>query len=211
MHEITLLDRGLLLITGLIALYLVSFFLKLKSSTKSSYPLYYAVSFGVLLVAGLLLIGLGYGILANPLVVIVSALIPLTLSLGVVAQLYPAQEKSYLGFVVVGLAAIAVTRFVGPAGLATAVLAIVHSVAGLIIFFAPLSASSKGAVDRSFAWVTVGGALIGIGGIALAMLKAGKPILSANVIFTILAPLLLLMAGSFAYGFVKGLGTSKKA
>lgn len=55
-----------------------------------------------------------------------------------------------------------------------------------------------------FAWVGAGGALIGIGGIALAFLKAGVPILPASFIFAILAPLLLLMTASFAWGFRAG-------
>jgi hypothetical protein len=53
--------------------------------------------------------------------------------------------------------------------------------------------------------VTVGGALIGLGGIALGFLKTGDQLLffSAEFVFTILAPLLLLMTLAFTWGFVK--------
>ncbi len=201
----TLLDRVLLLVTGLVALYLVAFFLRSrKDAAGKAYPVYYTVAFGVVLVAGLLLIALGYGVLSNPLVVIVAALIPLSLSAGLVGQLRPMYEKSYLAFALLGLLAIAVTRYTGPGGLATAVLAVVHSIAGLLIFILPLAACAKGGRPWSFAFVTVGGALIGIGGIALAFLKAGRPILPATFIFAILAPLLLLMTIAFALGFVRG-------
>ncbi|HEY3314386.1 MAG TPA: hypothetical protein VGL40_03755 [Bacillota bacterium] len=201
----TSLDRLILLLTGLLALYLAVHFLQRRQSPADRrFPLYYFVAFAVLLVAGLLLIFLGYGVLANPLVVIVAAFIPLALSAGLVAQLYPKYEPAYLIFAIVGLAAIAVTRFVGPSGLATAVLAVVHGVAGLTIFFAPLATCLAGQRPWSFALVTVGGTLIGIGGLALAFLKAGKPILPATFIFAILAPLLLLMTGSFAWGLIKG-------
>ena len=46
----------------------------------------------------------------------------------------------------------------------------------------------------------------GIGGIALAFLGAGKPLLgifTEEVVFTILTPILLLMVLGFTYGFVK--------
>ncbi len=202
----TLLDRIILLVTGLVALYLV-----LRLGRKEEKPagsgrqrIYYAAAFAVLLVAGLLLIALGYGILANPLVVIVAALIPACLSLGLVADLGPRWEVAYGVFALLGLGAIAVTRFVGAPVLGTIVLALVHSVAGLLIFILPLVAAAKKVRPWSFAWVTVGGTLIGIGGIALAMLKTGHPILSAGLIQTILAPLLLLMTVAFALGFVRG-------
>jgi len=138
------------------------------------------------------------------LVVIVAALIPLCLSAGLVGELAPAYERAYWAFGAFGLAGIALTRFLGPAGVGTAVLAAVHSVAGLVIFALPLVACRRTGKPWSFSLVTVGGTLIGIGGIALAFLKAGRPILPATVIFTILAPLLFLMTVCFALGFVLG-------
>ncbi len=202
----TVVDQLLLLVTGLTALYLVAtFYREYRGGGKEAEnSLYYMVAFAVVLVAGLLLIGLGYGVLANPLVVIVSTLIPLALALGLVGEFYPEYQRSYLLFAIAGLLAIAVTRFTGPSGVATGVLALVHSVAGLTIFFTPIAVWRRKARPAGFIMVTVGGTLIGIGGIALAFLKAGRPILPADVIFAILAPLLLLMTASFAWGFVKG-------
>jgi len=57
--------------------------------------------------------------------------------------------------------------------------------------------------------VTVGGTLIGLGGIALAFLKTGSQLLffSEQFVFTILAPLLLLMTLAFAWGFAKSIAT----
>jgi hypothetical protein len=51
----------------------------------------------------------------------------------------------------------------------------------------------------------VGGVLISVGGIALAFLKTGSQLLffSAEAVFAILAPLLLLMTLAFTWGFVK--------
>jgi hypothetical protein len=199
------LERVVLLATGLVAAYLVWFFAgqHRRAGGEASHNVYYMVSFGVLLVAGLLLIGFGYGVLASPLVVIVAALIPLALATGLVVQYFPRYGGTYLTFAVAGVLGIALTRFAGPAGLGTAVLATVHSVAGVTIFFLPLVAVRRGLTAPSFALVTVGGTLIGIGGIALAFLKAGRPILPASFIFAILAPLLFLMTLSFALGFTR--------
>jgi len=201
----TLFDRIILLATGLVAIYLLWRFLTRYRKARKMHDIYYMVSFGVLLVAGLLLIAFTYDALASPWVVIVAVLIPAGLSLGLVAEFCPKCEKAYLVFALLGLIAIAITRFTGPAGLATTVLVIVHSVAGLLVFVLPILAIRQGKAPGAFIWVTVGGVLIGLGGIALAFLKTGRQLLffSEGLVFTILAPLLLLMALAFAWGFVK--------
>jgi hypothetical protein len=203
----TLFDRIVLLATGLVAIYLIWRFVGDYGGDKGKprYDIYYIISFAVLLVAGLLLIFFGYGILQSQWVIIVSVLIPACLSLGLVTEFLPKYEKGYLAFVVIGLLAVAITRFTGPSGLATIVLIIVHGVAGLLIFFVPIYAVRQEQAPGSFVWVTVGGALIGLGGIALAFLKTGGQLLffSAEFVFTILAPLLLLMTLAFTWGFVK--------
>ncbi|MGD9898731.1 MAG: hypothetical protein AB7T22_06345 [Calditrichaceae bacterium] len=196
-------DQIVLLVTGLTAIYLLFRLFKDYQKTNSMHNIYYILSFTVLLVSGLLLIALGYGILASPLVVIVAVFIPVGLAAGLISEFFPKHEKTFLIFAILGLLAIAVTRFTGPHGLATLVLVIVHTVAGLTIFGLPILVSKKGEAPKEFIWVTVGGTLIGIGGIALAFLKAGVPILSADVIFTILAPILLLMTIAYTFGFVK--------
>ncbi len=205
-----LFDQIVLLITGLIALYLVWRFYQhfTASPVKPACDVYYMIAFLVLLVSGLLLILFGYDVLSKPLVVIVSYLIPLGLSLGLVAEFYPQHEKLYLAVGIIGLLAIAVTRLLDMGGIGTFVLALFHSIAGLIIFFTPILAVKSGKAPKGFLWVTVGGVLIGIGGISLAFLKAGAPILPAEFIFTILAPLLLLMTLAYSYGFMKKLVTA---
>lgn len=201
----TLFDRIVLLATGLVAIYLIWRFVEEYRKDKPRYDIYYIISFAVLLVAGLLLIFFGYGILESEWVVTVSVLIPACLSLGLVTEFTPKYEKGYLAFVVIGILAVAITRFTGPSSLATIVLIIVHGVAGLLIFFMPIYTVRQDKAPGGFIWVTVGGALIGLGGIALAFLKTGGQLLffSAEFVFTILAPLLLLMSLAFTWGFVR--------
>ena len=200
-------DRLTLLLTGLVAIYLLWRFFGHYRQTGKTHDIYYMIAFGVLLVAGLLLIAFTYAALENPLVVIVAVLIPAGISLGLVTEFLPQYEKGYMAFALIGLVAIAITRFTGPSGLATVVLVIVHAVAGLLIFGLPLWATKQGKTPAGFVMVTVGGALIGLGGIALAFLKTGSQLLffRGPFVMTILAPLLLLMALAFTWGFVKNI------
>ncbi len=214
--NITILDRLLLLGTGLVAIYLLwRFFTAYRTDEKRHY-IYYMIAFAVLLVAGLLLIAFTYTALDSPLVVIVAVLIPTGIALGLIAEFHPRYERIFLPFAIIGLLAIAITRLTIPEGeapssLATMVLIIVHAVSGIIILGVPLLAVNKGKAPSGFVLVAVGGLLIDVGGVALAFLKSGKQLLffSEDVVFGILAPLLLLMALAFTWGFVKHIKASQ--
>ena len=197
-----LFDKTVLLLTGLAAIYLLWRFYTRYSKTRQLYDIYYMLGFAVLLVSGLLLIFLGYGILASPFVLTVASLIPLGISLGIANQFFPAWKKSFAWFALVGFLAIALTSIAGMDTLKKISVPLFHGVAGLVIFLGPFLA--KGAA-KGFWWVGIGGALIGLGGIALAFLSAGSQLLffSQGFVTTILAPLLLLMALAFAWGFNK--------
>ena len=198
MKKITVTDRILLLITGLLAAYQIVFGIEGVVETA---VWAYTIAFGVLLVAGLLLIILGFEVLDSRLVVIVSTIIPLALSLGLVWEYLPGWRIYYLVFVIVGFMVVTITRLRTPGKLATFSLATVHGIAGLIIFGLPIILSIRGSAAGGFALVGVGGALIGVGGLLLAFLKAGKPILPQKTILTVLPGLLLLMTAAFVAGF----------
>jgi hypothetical protein len=198
MKRITPLDRIALLITGLLAAYLI---VKGVEGLPVLATWAYSIAFGVLLIAGLLIIINGFEVLDSPWVVIIAAIIPLGLSLGMVLEnLPPDWHLAYLVFVVIGFLAILLTRFLVPERVATIVLAFVHGVAGLLIFGLPIVLVLQGVKAPLYLFMSVGGALIGIGGLLLAFLKAGKPILSAEKVFTLLPWILLLMSASFVLG-----------
>jgi len=190
--------------TGLAALYLTWRFYNRYSKEKKLYDIYYMMGFLVLLVSGLILIWQGWGALASPYVLTVATLIPLGISMGLMNQYFPKWKKAYSWFALVGLLAIAYTSITGH-DLKRLAVPIFHGVAGLIIFLGPFLVKDK--APKGFWWVGVGGVLIGIGGIALAFLKADKQLLffTEDVVLMILAPLLLLMTLAFAAGFVKQL------
>jgi hypothetical protein len=165
------------------------------------------MGFGVLLVSGLLLIFLGWDILASPYVLTVATLIPLGISMGLMNQFLPDYKKIYSWFALAGLLAIAVTSISGM-GLKKVAVPAFHGIAGLIIFGLPFFQKSAA---KGFWWVGIGGALIGLGGIALAFLVSGSQLLffSAEFVYLILAPLLFFMTLAFTYGFRKDIGSIK--
>ena len=194
-----MLNRLLLLLTGLLAAYQVS----AGVDGFATLPVIaYTLGFGVLLVAGLLLIILGMEVLDSPLVVIVSSIIPLSLSLGLVWQHLPAFRTLYPVFTLLAFAGIIATRLLpAPGRLATLVLAFTHGIAGLVIFLLPIILAVKGVMAPAFSLVGVGGALIGLGGLLLSFLKVGKPLLSKETIFTLLPVILFLMTLCLVAGF----------
>jgi len=195
-------DKIILLLTGLVAAYITWRFYTRYSTQKSLYDIYYMMAFVVLLVSGLLLIFFGYAILASPYVLTVATLIPLGISMGLVEQFYPQWKKAYKWFAVVGFLAIAISAVGNMEMVKRISVPLFHGVAGLIIFIAPFMINKE---KKGFWWVSIGGLLISTGGMALAFLKAGKQLLffSEPVVFAILAPLLLLMAWAFTWGFMQ--------
>ena len=197
--KMSALDRILLLLTVLLAAYQVA----VGIDGLSTLPIIaYTIAFGVLLVAGLLLFILGFDVLDSPIVVIVSTIIPLSLSLGLVWEYLASYRTPYLLFAIIGFAAIIITRsFLMPGKLPVIVLAIIHGVAGMIIFLLPIIFAITGQAMPGFALVGLGGALIGLGGLLLSFLKTGKPILSRETIFKIFPGLLLVMTAAYVAGF----------
>ncbi len=198
MKKISVLDRILLLITGLLAAYQIVVGIDGTGTLAMSA---YTVSFGVLLVASLLLIILGFDILGSPLVVIISTIIPLSLSLGLVYEYLPGWGNIYTIFAIIGFLLVIYSRYKMINKLAFIPIAFVHGISGMIIFLLPIIYSIQGKTFGGFAWVGIGGALIGVGGLLLTFLKSGKPLLSKDTILKMLPVLFMLMAAAFVFGF----------
>lgn len=209
-------DQLVLLATGLVAIYMIWILMgkQKDEATKHISNIYYMVSFAVLLVSGLLLIFLGWEILGllghgsgtSKFVAVVATLIPFSLATGLVSRFYPEKEKMYLGVMILGVILIAVSRFMDMGTFAKIIYPIFHGIAGLTIFIIPIMVVKDGKMGNGFYGVTVGGTLIGLGGIALAFITAGKQLLffSPEFVLMILAPLLFLTAFAYMWGLTKG-------
>ena len=199
--KMSALDRILLLITGLLAAYQIV----VGIDNLSAAPIIaYTIAFGVLLVALLLFIILGFDALDSPIVVIVSTIIPLSLSLGLVWEHLASFRTLYLLFTIIGFAAVVFTRSTPMQNrlrVPTIVIAVVHGIAGMTIFLLPIIISMQGQAKPAFSLVGIGGALIGLGGLLLSFLKTGRPLLSRDAIMRALPGLLLLMTICFVAGF----------
>jgi hypothetical protein len=193
------LDRILLLITAILASYQVVQGIDGLSQMAIAC---YTIAFGVIVIASLLMLILGFEVLDSPIVVIASTLIPLSLALGLVSQFLRKILIPYGIFIVAGFIAIMITRYMGPKKMAVIVLAIVHGVAGLTIFFLPIILALRGAIPAGFIFVGIGGMLTGLGGLLLSFLKGWKPLLSRQKILAVFPGLLLLSTGAFVAGFV---------
>jgi hypothetical protein len=200
--KMTSLDRTLLLLTGFLAAYQIAIGIDQMDSVSITA---YTIAFGVILVAGLLLIILGFEVLDAPIVVIISTIIPLALSLGLVWQHLASYRTVYLIFTIVSFLAVILTRSITMQNkLPVIVIAITHGIAGMTIFLLPIILSAQGQVMPLFSLVGVGGALIGLAGLLLSFLKTGKPILSRDTIMRLFPMLLLLTTALFVAGFKFG-------
>jgi len=196
------LARVLLLLTGILAAYQIS----VGINGFTTIPIIaYTIAFGVLLIAGILLIIWGFEVLDSSAVVIISTIIPLSLAAGLVWQHLASLRTPYLILTIIGFLAVTLTRTQpSPNKTPTIVIAIVHGIAGVTIFILPIILSAQGVTNPLFALVGVGGALIGLGGLALSFLKAGKPILPKETTLKILPTILFLMTLCFVLGFKYG-------
>jgi len=200
--KLSSLDRTLLLLTVLLASYQVS----AGIDGFGTLPIIaYTIAFGVILVAALLIFILGMEVLDSPIVVIVSTIIPLSLSAGLVWQHLASYRILYLVFAIIGFLVVTVTRSIQMQNkLPVIVIAITHGIAGMTIFLLPILIAIQGQVKPLYSLVGVGGALIGVGGLLLSFLKTGKPILSRETILKLFPILLLLTTAFFVAGFKFG-------
>ncbi|MFN8412002.1 MAG: hypothetical protein U0Z26_06405 [Anaerolineales bacterium] len=195
-------DRTLLLAMGFLAAYQIAIGIDRMDSVSI---VAYTVAFGVLLVAGLLLIILGFEVLDAPIVVIISTIIPLSLSLGLVWQHLASFRTPYLIFVISGFVAVVLTRLIDMKGkIPLLVVAITHGVSGMIIFLLPIFVVFQGQVKFLFALVGLGGAFIGIGGLFLSFMKSGTPLISKENVLKTFSALLFISTLCFVIGFKFG-------
>ena len=128
------------------------------------------------------------------------------MAIGLVAKFHPKMEKGYLCIMLIGLILIAIARFADMSMMSKVVYPLFHAIAGLTIFIVPIAAVKAGKVKGAFICVTIGGGIIGAGGIALAFLAAGKQFLffSGEIVMMILSTVLFLTALFFGLGILKG-------
>jgi hypothetical protein len=161
----------------------------------------YTAAFGVLMVAGMLAIILGNDAFDSPLLVTLAAVIPLGLAFALISE---HQEKCTMPAIAaagIGLLGIAGSRKINSAVFSTLILAVVHGLAGLVITILPVMHCVRGEAPAGFLLVSLGGLLIGAGGLVLTFWRAGKPLFTPAAVVKALPLLLLFTTAAFVAGF----------
>ncbi|KAA3614143.1 MAG: hypothetical protein D8M58_18285 [Calditrichaeota bacterium] len=197
MKKISALDRILFLLTGHVAGYQI---IKGMESFDVLTTFYFTVSFGILVLACLLLLLFGFEVLSNKAVSLIATVIPLSLSLGLVNHLFADFHVHFLFVVIIIYIVFFMARFFASSQLASLILAFVHGIAGLVLFILPIIMIIQGNSNLQFILVSLGSMFIGIEGMLLAFAKSDKSIVNEKKIFAIFPIVLLLATVSFVGG-----------
>jgi hypothetical protein len=186
--NISILGRIIYLLTGILASYEI---INGMDNYSNLITTLYTISFGLLLLASLLLLVMGFEIMENDYIAVVASLIPIALSLGLVIHKL---EHFTIYAILIGISLIIAValRFFSSGKTASLSLGVIHFLSGSVIFFLPIILFFLGNSGIQILMISLGGLLIGSGGILLGFLKAGKQILSKEKI-EILFPIILFL------------------
>lgn len=193
----TIINRILFLITGIIA---GSKIINGMDTYSDLTTFYFTVSFGVLLLACLLLLLMGFDIMENNFVAVVAALIPISLSLGIINNRLPEYHLIYARIIGIGFLIAIYLRFYGAEKVASLSFGVIHGVSGIVIVLIPIVFLLNGLVEPQYGFVSLGGIFIGMGGMLMAFLKAGKPILSKEKVLSLFPVILFFATTAFVIG-----------
>ncbi|MEA3288164.1 MAG: hypothetical protein U9Q77_12425 [Candidatus Marinimicrobia bacterium] len=161
---------------------------------------YYTFSYGIFLVSALLMLLMGVDIIEHPTAALAASTLPLGFSIGMVAVFLPAYHLAYGSLVSILYAGLAIQKLRDQAKSAMLFQILLHGLTGLVLFIMPLVLVLQSTVNPGYLGISVGTGLVAIGGMALAFLKSGKPILTKDQIYTIFPGVLLLAVFAFSVG-----------
>lgn len=161
---------------------------------------YFTIAFGILVLASILLMLLGFEILENKSVLVLSAFIPVGMSLGMVNQYLPQFHTAYLWFSIAALLSIFFTQFTKSKIISTIAIGLVHGISGSFVFFIPLVLVIGFKYKAVMLFIPLGGLIIGTAGMMLGMLKTGKSLLESEKFYKMFPKALLVATMAFVLG-----------
>ncbi len=200
----------LLLITGILALIVGILSLKAFIDEKRIHHVFWAISFLVLFVSGVLIIALDFSVLQQPLVPVVASLIPIGLAVGAYAGTWP--DKKYwqiyglYSLIMLGvLTVVQVTSMMS--NFKAMFIMLIHVPAGLSIILIPIIAIYQNELEKHAIFYSIGGLLISFGGVLLAGVSMSGTgsfmgFITLPFIFSVLPLVLLLMTICYALGIL---------
>lgn len=194
--KISILSRIIFLLTGLMAGYKIISGMENYSNLTTTL---YTISFGILFLASLLLLLMGFQIMENDYVAVVTSIIPITLSLGLVTDKL---EHSTFYAILISLSFIiaVLLRFFSSGKIAALSLGAIHLLSGSVVFFLPIVLFITGKAGIQILMISLGGLIIGIGGVFLGFLKIGKLELKREKIYSFFPMILFLTTTAFVIG-----------
>jgi len=192
----------LLLITGIAAILFGLLMLLDFVKNKKIHHLLWALAFIVVFVAGVVLIFTNnYALLLSPLVAALAALIPGGIAAGLYFVVFEDKTKLYgyiyLLFVLVMVILIGITKAVGSPG-APATVMVAHIPSSLSIILLPIYTTFKTKeTDWKALLMTIGGLVISVAGVLLALFTANPTDIGLLVLILTLLPIVLLLTALF--------------
>jgi len=161
---------------------------------------YFTFSFGIFLVSALLMLLMGVDIIEHDTTALIASTLPLGFSLGLVAEFFSVHHVSYLVIITLLFAGLIFNRFLHRLKRTLLYQIILHGLSGLILFILPIILLIQGTVGPRYLWISFGTGLVAIGGMALGLMKSGKPVLNKEQIYSIFPGVLLLAVLGFSLG-----------
>jgi hypothetical protein len=197
MRKISISDRIIFLITAHIAGIKIVSGMEHHSVLSTSA---YTIAFGVLVLASIMLLLFGFILLENPFMPVISTLIPMMLSLGLVQDHIPGMIKSYTLLISVLYLISIYARFRATPKTAALVLAIVHGVSGLLLVVMPLVLYFVYGLPARILFIGLAGLVIGVEGSLLAVQKLNFIKIDQNRILAFLPGMVLISTAGFVAG-----------
>ena len=197
MKKIEIINKIFLLLLALLAAYQV---VTGGHGTNQITIWSYTIGFGTLVVSSIITMIVGFDTFDKPLVVIISALIPLSISNGLVSQISSNLATWYLVYAVLGFLIIILTRFIKNKVIANLTLSFIHAISGLTILILPFYLVINHTFPSSLLFFSVGGIIMGIGGLVIFWDQKEGTILRRNTKYNYLPGLLLLSTILFSFG-----------
>jgi len=196
MNKKSILGRIIYLLTGHVAGYQI---IKGMENYSNLTTTLYTISFGILLLACLLLLLMGFEIMENNYVAVVAALIPITLSLGLVTDKLDSSTMYFILISASFLIAVALRLF-SSGKIQSLSIGVIHFLSGSVIFFLPILLFFTDKAEIQILLVSLGGILIGSGGMLLGLVKAGKSVLAKEKVVALFPIILFLTTTAFVVG-----------
>lgn len=169
-------------------------------SYKSLSIVYFTLSFGVFVIAAVLMLVSDVRIIENNYAALAAATLPLGFSLGLVAEFDGDFHLPYLFLLLTLFIGLVYARIKARRNIAIVIQIGLHGLSGLVLFIYPVFLMWQGTVQFNYLWISLGTGLVALGGMSLALLKSGHPIIQKQTIYKIFPAIFLLTAIAYSVG-----------